>query len=284
MVLKVEPIPPDTNAKEFERFKKFVGKDWKLLPPPNSRVLIIGRVNSGKTSILYSMLTKWYAKTGKDGKYKNSWFDLIVAFLGTCDMNVWFEKLGNKKTDVEIYNDWNNAEFDNFMKELVETQEARRQKKERLLRVAIVFDDFQGNAGFSKRTTMNAVDKLMITNRHLNASVFLVGHSYKFFNLNLRVNHISHLILPDCCDADLDRVAEEHGNGMDKDQFKKLFMYCKKCNKYNYLVVDYKEPIERRFKNTFNKVIKIKDLGEDKDENKDTLEIEDEDTETNKQK
>jgi len=102
-----------------------------------------------------------------------------------------------QKTDVQIYNHYDNEELLDILKNLDEEQQERRMakpEKRRLLNVLFVFDDMI-YSGICSAYKKSAVDELVINRRHMNATVMITSQSYKALNQNIRTNNVSQMIV-----------------------------------------------------------------------------------------
>jgi hypothetical protein len=70
----------------------------------------------------------------------------------------------------------------------------------------------------------------------------------------MRNNTMYNIILP-LQKNDLLKVAEEHAGHLSSDEFLKMYYEVMNKGKYEFLVVDYKAPEERRFRHKWDKII-----------------------------
>jgi GTPase SAR1 family protein len=82
----VEVMPGEKKPKD-PRMEKM---DAQFLPALPATILILGQCGSGKSSALWSMMTKGYV-TGKTKK--KSIFDEALIYIGTLDAKSSFEKM-----------------------------------------------------------------------------------------------------------------------------------------------------------------------------------------------
>jgi len=98
----------------------------------------LGRVGSGKSSILYSLLTEGYVY----GKNKKSVFDEMIFYVGNKESNGALQKI---KCDSKcILHEYDNNAFEEYLDNLKEHQLERLEKGKHPLQVAVVFDDMAG--------------------------------------------------------------------------------------------------------------------------------------------
>ena len=86
-------VCPAENKPKDKRIEKI---EAKFLPKLPATFYVLGSCGSGKSSILWTLLTKGYVY----GKGKKSIFDEALIYLGTLDAKDAFEKLPiENKTD-----------------------------------------------------------------------------------------------------------------------------------------------------------------------------------------
>ena len=64
---------------------------------------------------------------------------------------------------------------------------------------------------------------------------------------------------------DIEKIAKEHSGDMTPDEFMRLYYKIMDLKPYNFMIIDYKAPPERRFRMGFTKIIKPSHKIEDKE-------------------
>jgi len=238
MSLPHEMIPSEERPKD-KRF--FALPHFKMIPKPPFTMLICAPIGQGKSSMVYSMLNKWY------GKY----FDELIVYNGTKDSNDAWLNLPPK--EVVLLNEWNEKDFFDYAKVLEDSQLKKIQEGKPPLNVCIVMDDMVTDHIFS-RGRSTALDQFIIKIRHIPASLIMTTQSYKLISTTARRNMTHIAILPVNQD-EIEKVAEEHSGLMKKDEFIKMYKHVVGKRDRNYLVIDYRDTVPNRFKERFEKVV-----------------------------
>ena len=230
---------PSEDRPSDKRF--FALPHANLIPKPAFTMLIVAPIGQGKTSIIYSMLNKWY------GKY----FDELIIYNGTKDSNASWLKLPPK--EVVLLNEWNESDFFEYVKALEESQLKRIQDGKPPRNICIVFDDMITDHIFS-RGRSTALDQFVIKIRHIPASLIMSTQSYKLVSTTSRRN-MTHIAILPVNEDEINKIAEEHSGLMKKDEFITMYKNVVSKEERNYLVIDYRDSIPNRFKEKFETVI-----------------------------
>jgi Pyruvate/2-oxoacid:ferredoxin oxidoreductase delta subunit len=213
--------------------------------------MILGRCGSGKSSILYSLLTKGYTHKGK------SLYDEAVILLGSMDSVETFENLPIKNK--VILHEFHPEEFDTYLEDLRKHQLERLEKGKRPLNVAIIADDFVGhNLLRHHNGKASPLERLALTSRHeLNASLFLLSQCYKntgFSSPSMR-NNTTTYIIANMTKPEIEKIADEHCNNYTPDQFIEIYNEIQKTP-FNFMVIDYRRPLDDRITERFTGSLK----------------------------
>jgi hypothetical protein len=238
MELPHEMIPSEARP-EDKRF--FALQHAKMIPKPPFTMLIVAPIGQGKSSMIYSMLNKWY------GKY----FDELIIYNGTKDSNDAWLNLPPK--EVVLLNEWNESDFFEYIKALEESQLKRIQEGKPPRNIGIVFDDMITDSIFS-RGRSTALDQFVIKIRHIPASLIMSTQSYKLVSTTSRRN-MTHIAILPVNEDEIVKIAEEHSGLMKKDEFIRMYKQVVSKKERNYLVIDYRDKIPNRFKEKFTKVL-----------------------------
>ena len=163
----IEVMPSEHKPKD-KRMEKMDGADF--LPTLPATFLVLGQCGSGKSSILWSLLTKGYV-TGE--KKKKSVFDEALYFLGTMDAVDSFRKIPIENH--LILTEFDPVTFDEYMDDLKAHQLERLEKGKSMMNPVLVYDDFAGENLMKKTKVGGAppIQKLCLTSRHeANTTIF----------------------------------------------------------------------------------------------------------------
>lgn len=236
-----KPVDPRLSKMKFK----------ESLPVIPSNIAVLGSCGSGKSCWLWSILNDGYV----DDKGK-SVFDEIVVFLGSMDANETFAKLPCK--NVVVLNEFNAEAFEEYIEDLRKHQMERLEKDKPRLNVCIVFDDFVGKNIMKpkKGGRTSILENVMLTSRHeLNCSVIYCSQVYKSpcFTIPSIRNNINYWVIYQMSRKEIQKFAEEHSGFMTPKQFMEWYDECMK-DKYNFVMVNYKKPIEERYTERFTNV------------------------------
>jgi hypothetical protein len=242
MELPTVVIPSENKVKD-PRFK-LIPYDLPSLP---ATYMILGRCGSGKSSILWSLLTKGYVQP--NGK---SLFDEMIIYLGSQDSIETFGKVRVKNKI--ILQEFNAGEFETYLDDLKTHQMERLGKGKRPLNVCCVFDDFVGQSLLKKHGgKASPLERLALTSRHeCNMSLMFCSQIYKntgFSSPTMRNNTTTYLIsqmtLPE-----ITKIAEEHCNDYSPDEFTEIYNGMM-ATPYNFMTIDYRRPLDDRIREKF---------------------------------
>jgi hypothetical protein len=259
MELPIEPIPSETNRKTDPRLDKLPYKICKL--PATFQIL--GRCGSGKSSILWALLTKAFVYR------KKSIFHEIVVYLGSMDSVETFRTLPCK--NIVILHEFIAADFDKYLEDLRKTQMERIRMGKHPLNIAVVLDDFVGQA-LMKKDKMgksSPLERLALTSRHeCNMTIFLCSQIYKntgFSIPSVRTNTTNYIIA-NMSKPEIEKIAEEHCQNYTPKEFIAIYDEIMKTP-YNFMMIDYRRPLDDRITERFtgslkSKALEVKDASE----------------------
>ena len=241
---EILPIP----SEELPEDKKYLKlPHHKVLFKPPFTCVTIGAIGSGKSSFGFSLLDKHYKK----------YFDEVVVLCGTIDSRESWEGLNQKK--VVFLDAFNEHDFKEYIKQLEHDQEERKAKGKFPVRVCLVMDDIVFD-GFNKNRA-GMLEKLMMTCRHYFISIILMLQHTKQISPAMR-NQIMYWVMFRLTANDARKVANEHGNFLTDDQFLQVYQSVMAKGKHEFMIIDYKAPMENRFRHRFTKILKVKSLDE----------------------
>lgn len=213
----VEVMPSEIKPKD----KRIEKMELKFLPPIPSTYLVLGQCGSGKSSFIWSIMTKGYVYTSKKGKPK-SVFDELLVYLGTLDSQASFEKMPVKNK--LILTEFDPVVFEEYQDDLKKHQMERLDKGKSPLNTCIIMDDFAG-ANLMKKSKVNGappIEKLCLTSRHeSNATIFYCSQFYKntgFTSPSVRAN-ITTIVLYRMPVNEVRKIADEYAEMYEVDEF-----------------------------------------------------------------
>ena len=233
----ISPIPSEDIGID-KRFLKLKHHDVLMKPPFTCAV--IGAISAGKTSFGYTAMNDLYA----------NYFDEVVVICGTIDSKDSWEKI--KQRNVVFLNSFHDEAFQEYLHDIEKVQEERKEKGKYPLRIALVLDDivFEG----MNKHRQGLIDKLFMTCRHFNISIIIMLQHSKQISAGMR-NQIMYWILFRVTANDLEKISSEHGNLLNDKQFQNMYNEIQKKGKYEFIMIDYKSPLETRFRHRFYTII-----------------------------
>jgi hypothetical protein len=238
MNIKPEYIQDDNlivKPLESKVKKQDLGIDPNL-PQHPFLTYIFSMRGSGKTTLIQWLLLK----------YKNV-FHKIFYFCPTLDADGWDHfKIENEK----ICSDYTDKKFDEIINEI--------STKSQGLRCLIVIDDMSGSAIYKPTSSLA---RFSYIHRHkpsdeTGTSILFVSHKYKQLVPGLRSNMTDLIFFHPSSETELDQIAEDNADGLDKKFFKNMIRECTAI-KYNFFYIKRSEPIEKRFRCNFNVILNI---------------------------
>jgi len=249
--LPINPIPSEFKPKD-KRIDKLRYKDLPKLPVTN---IILGRVGSGKSSCLYSLLTEGYVF----GKGKRSVFDEMIFYVGNKESVDALDKIKCKNKC--ILHEFDDIAFEDYLENLKTHQLERLEKNKHPLQVAVVFDDMAGVSLLKKQKGKNysVLERLLLTSRHeAHCSVFFLSQVYKSggFTTPLCRNNVMCWTIYNMSKPEMEKIAEDHSQQYSPKEF--IAMYNKAMEKpYNFITVDYRRPLNERIWERFSRPLTL---------------------------
>lgn len=247
--LPIAPIPSEN--KPFD--KRLSKLPFDTLPKLPATFMILGRCGSGKSSILYSLLTKGYVY----GKSKKSVFDEAITYLGSQDSITAFEKLPIKNHIV--LQEFDPTPFEEYLDDLKTHQMERLEKNKAPRNTLMIFDDFVGQSLMKRHGTKSSpLERLALTSRHeANTTIMFCSQVYKnsgFSTPTVR-NNITTYVISNMTRPEIEKIAEEHSQDLYPDEFIAIYDEIMKTP-YNFMVIDYRRPLNARITERFHIPIK----------------------------
>ena len=244
--LKIEVMPAEKKPKD-RRIDKINYKDLPKIP---ANILLLGRCGSGKSSILYTLLTKGFTY----GPKHKSIFDESLFYIGTLDAKHIFEKLPIKNS--LVLEEFDALDFERYLDDLRAHQLEKLAKNKPPMNTLICFDDFVG-AALMKRlnTKASPLEKLVLTSRHeANATIMFCSQVYRSsgFSTPTVRNNLTTIILAQMSRIELEKIAEEFSGDMTKDEFIGIYDKIMAKRAYNFMVMDTRRPLNARWTEQFS--------------------------------
>lgn len=259
--LPINPIPSEFKPLD-KRIDKMRYKELPKLPVTN---VILGRVGSGKSSCLYSLLTEGYTY----GKDKKSVFDEMIFYIGNKESNDALSKIKCKNKC--ILHEFVESDFEDYLENLKQHQLERLEKNKHPLQVAIIFDDMAGVQLLKKQKgkSYSVLERLLLTSRHeAHASVFFLSQVYKSggFTTPLCRNNVMCWTVYNMSKPEMEKIAEDHSQQYSPKEF--LAMYNKVMEKpYNFVTIDYRRPLNERIWERFSGPLTLEGVVVPQDDN-----------------
>lgn len=272
--LPIAPIPSEFKPKD-KRIEKLRYKDLPVLP---CTMVQLGRCGSGKSSILYSLLTEGYVY----GPSKKSVFDEMIFYIGNKESNNALQKIKCKNKC--ILHDFVDTDFESYLDDLKTHQLERVEKNKHPLQVAVVFDDMAGVQLLKKQKGKNysVLERLLLTSRHeAHCSVFFLSQVYKSggFTTPLCRNNVMCWTVSNMSKPEMEKIAEDHSQQYSPKEF--LAIYNKAMEKpYNFITIDYRRPLNERIWERFSGPLTLEGIQVPKEEECECSSSETSDTES----
>lgn len=246
MELPVEPIPSE-DKKTDPRLMKLKYP----LPKLPATFMVLGRCGSGKSSVLWSLLTKGYVHKNK------SVFHEMIIYLGSQDSISTFETLPCKNKI--ILQEFDPDDFEKYLTDLKKHQMERLEKGKHPLNVAVIFDDMVGqNLLKHHGGKASPLERIALTSRHeCNMTLFFCSQVYKntgFSSPTMR-NNTTTYVIANMTKPEIEKIAEEHCNNYSPEEFITIYNEIMKTP-YNFMTIDYRRPLDDRISERFTGSLK----------------------------
>ena len=245
--IPIAPIPSEFKPKD----KRIDKMKYKELPKLPVTMVSLGRVGSGKTSILYSLLTEGYVY----GKNKSSVFDEMVFYIGNKESNSALQKIKCKTKC--ILHEFVESDFEEYLENLKQHQLERVEKNKHPLQVAVIFDDFAGVQLLKKPKgkPYSVLERLLLTSRHeAHCSVFFLSQVYKSggFTTPLCRNNVMCWTISNMSRPEMEKIAEDHSQQYSPKEFLAMYDYAMAIRPYNFITIDYRRNLDERIWERFS--------------------------------
>lgn len=245
--LPIAPIPSEFKPKD----KRIDRLRYKELPKLPVTMVQLGRVGSGKSSILYSLLTEGYVY----GKNKKSVFDEMIFYVGNKESNHALSKI--KCDNKCILHEFDNDTFEDYLENLKTHQLERLEKNKHPLQVACVFDDMAGVQLLKKQKgkSYSVLERLLLTSRHeAHCSIFFLSQVYKAggFTTPLCRNNVMCWTISNMSKPEMEKIAEDHSQQYSAKEFLAMYNAAMARTPYNFITIDYRRGLNERIWERFS--------------------------------
>jgi GTPase SAR1 family protein len=237
----IEVMPSEIKT-EDKRLKKMEGSDF--LPKLPATILVLGSAGAGKSSFLWSVMTKGYVY----GSKKKSIFDEMLVYLGTLDAKSSFEKFPVENQ--LILTEFDADVFESYCDDLRTHQLERLSEKKHPLNTCVIFDDFFGENLMKRSSTGKArpIEKMAVTSRHeLNMTCIYLSQAYKnsgFASPTIRAN-LTTIILYKMPINEIRKILEEYSDSYEVDELISHYDTIMMSAPYQFLVWDRRRPLNK---------------------------------------
>ena len=209
-----------------------------ILPKLPSSYLIIGRSGSGKSTVLYNLLTS--------EDLLGNYFDLIVVFSPVKTDDILAKLKLPKENYINTFDEDRVNQFLDAMEKKIEKEGMNKVAK--TCKLAMIFDDILQKQKFLKSTTMT---KLITTNRHFCTSVFVLSQYIRSIPPVIRQNVSGVIFFPSSM-MEIEKLADENCEpNMTKKQFISLVEHATK-DKHSFLFINRKAEAGERIRKGFD--------------------------------
>lgn len=244
---KTELIPSE-NKKHLVRFFKLPFHAC-LVPWPFA-MGVVGAAGSGKSSLIWTIVSKYY----------RSAFDIMIVYNGSKDSNSTWKKLETKSTKVDIRNEFNMGKFGKEMEHLENVNVRRQQQNKLPINVLVVMDDMIATDAFHANRR-DALQNALLNRRHIHMSIIVSSQRYKSLPQNFRAQNIDALVVAGVGAKDLEMIAEEHTTlKVSPDDIKEMYTTVKREDKYKPFIIMVNKAEEERFRNGWTKVFNVTEI------------------------
>ena len=214
----------------------------KLFDLPLS-LLVVGKSQlSGKSNFLVWLLAS------KQAGYINDFLGENVYIISPSYTNDNKLKILTRQLDIprsNIIDTFDERVIEGIYEEVEEQYEEAEEEGKKPPQSLIIFDDVSFDKDFKKS---KIVEKIFSNGRHILLSTIVTAQTYTSISTSARENSKA-LVLYDCSDRQLERIAFDHSPIKMKD-FKKKFRQAASQRKHTFMCINYSNPNKDRFLNS----------------------------------
>ena len=214
---------------------------WGVIPSYLSRTLFVGSSGSGKSNLIYSLLS--------EKKFLKNYYDEIYVWSPNHSVDDSIKVLG--LPDSHLYEDFDEGFVDELYEEALEAKKIHDGFKCKHPRVLFAFDDLVDDPKFTKSQVLK---KLFFKGRHPGITVWIGSQYLKSISKPLRAN-AQHIILFKPTKNDIEIINEElNDTDLDKKRFSQLVRFATK-NKYDFLNINRNQMLDKRYMRCFEQYL-----------------------------
>ena len=235
--------PPDLKVRAIKTKSKTVCKNnqWQIIPSYLSRTLFVGSTMSGKSNLIYSLLS--------EKKFLKNYYDHIEIFNPNLSVDDSIKVLNLPKEN--LHENLNTDEISQIYQEVIEAKKIHDGFKCSHPRTLLVFDDCVDNEKFIKSQILKT---LFYRSRHAHITVWIGSQYLRAIPKSLRANS-QHIITLRPTKADLEIINEEFNDtSLDKKQFMSLIKYATK-EPYSFLNINRTQQLNKRYMKNFEQYL-----------------------------
>ena len=235
-MIKIEPV--ETDKSHIVQPNAVTNGTLPKLP---CSYLVVGRSGSGKSTVLYNLLT--------NEKLLGGVFNFIFVFSDVKADDIL------KKLDLPPENyvtDFDEKTIDELLTSMdKKIEEEGLEKMAKDIKIAIIFDDILSKQKFLRSDAMR---KLASANRHFLISWFILSQYYKAIPPVIRQNAGGVIFFPASL-AEVEKLADENCEPMmSKKEFIKLVQHCT-SDKHSFLFLNRKADAGKRIRKGFDRIV-----------------------------
>ena len=214
---------------------------WAVIPSYLSRTLFVGGTMSGKSNLIYSLLS--------ERKFLKNYYDHIEIWNPNLSIDDSIKVLG--LPDENLHEDFDEGFVNELYEQALEAKKIHDGFKCSNRRALFVFDDLCDDPKFTKSQVLK---KLFFKGRHPGLTVWIGSQYLRSVPKPLRANS-QHLLLFKPTKNDIEIIEQElNDTSLDRKQFRQLVRYATK-NKFDFLNINRTQPLERRFMKNFDQYL-----------------------------
>jgi len=212
-----------------------------ILPKLPASYLVVGRSGSGKSTVLYNLLTS--------KELLGDYFNFIFVFSDVATDDILQKLKLPKKNYIKDFDEDKVETIINKIEQKIEKEGLEKTAKE--MQIAFIFDDILNKQKFLKSNIMR---KLASANRHYLISWFVLSQYYRAIPPVIRSNASGIIYFPASL-AENEKLAEEQClPGMSKKEFIELIDYATE-EKHSFMFINNKAESGKKIRKGFDNII-----------------------------
>ena len=217
-----------------------------VLPRLGSSTVIVGKSGSGKTVLLYNLLTR--------KEFYHGWFDKTIIISPTAEMDDIQRAL--KVPPSCTYVDLDEALLALAIIEQAQSASIKKHGAAKTKQICIIFDDCVGHTKFMASAIFTAC---FIRSRHMNATVFFLTQSFMRLPKICRLQ-ASFIAFFQMSNAEMQIAVDEYcPAGMTAAAFERMLTDVLGSEQYQFFVVNMRVPNQERYRRGLGEILNLKD-------------------------